>query len=154
MITVVQKLVGNLVKKFRVMQDHYIYVARGGTIAPGGSFTDQIQIQNDSSFVLVKLAYFADILGAAQTDATRVVPLIEVSITDTGTGRALQNFSVPISSLAGHEGLPLVLPKSREFKGASTIGVTFTNVSTGVTYNNIRLSMIGYKEFNLGEVAE
>lgn len=154
MITVVQKLVNNVIKKFRVNQDHYIYVARGGTLAAGASFTDQIQIQNDSSFVLVKLAYFADILGAAQTNDTRVIPLIEISITDTGTGRALQNYSVPISSLAGHEGLPLVLPKSREFKGASTIGVTFTNVSAAITYNNVRLSLIGYKEFSLGEVVE
>lgn len=141
-----QRVINGQVRKF--ILDHFIYSNVALTsLAPGTSASVTIPIEADSMFTVVKSSYVADILGAAQTDSTRVIPLISVAITDSGSGRQLQNTPVPISSLAGHEGLPMVWPVPREFLASSTITMTFTNNSTGVTYNNVVLSLIGFKSF-------
>lgn len=134
----------------KVHKDHFIYSAVAASIASGASSTSIIQIQADSDFVAVKLSYFADIAGATQTDSTRVVPLISVAIQDTGSGRNLQNVSIPVDAMAGRGELPLVLPIPRRFKGSANINVTFTNYSAATTYVNVSLNFIGYKEFYLG----
>lgn len=127
--------------------DHYIYSASVSALAAAASLTDQVNIEADANFVIVKAAYFADLAGAVQTEDSRVIPLVRVQINDTGSGRNLQNQAVPIASLAGHEGLPLVWPVPRTFKAKSTINVTFTNFSSATTYTNVELAFIGYKKF-------
>jgi hypothetical protein len=131
----------------RFVLDHFIYNAPVASLAPGASVSIPVQIQADSMFTVVKCAYFAALAGAGQTDSTRVIPIISVSITDTGSGQSLQNTPVPINSLAGHDGLPMVWPQSREFNANSTIQVTFTNNSAAETYTNVNLAFIGFKAF-------
>lgn len=132
-----------------VIKDHFIYAATATALTSGSSATSIIQIQADSDFVVVKMAYFATLAGAAQTESTKVIPLIDISIQDTGSGRNLQSVPIPIDSLAGRGELPFVLPIPRRFKGSSNINVTFTNSSSGTDYDNVSLSFIGYKEFKL-----
>jgi hypothetical protein len=127
--------------------DHFIYNVPLASLAPGASETISIPVQADSLFTLVKVSFFAALAGAAQTDDSRVIPLINVSITDSGSGQNLQNAPTPMNCLAGSEGLPMVWPIPREFAASSTIQVTFTNFSATSTYTTVTLALIGFKSF-------
>ncbi len=134
-----------------IIKDHFIYTARTSTaLAAGASQTVNINLEADANFTAVKMAYFADIAGAAQTEDTKVVPLVRVEIQDSGSGRNLQQIAVPIDSLAGRGNLPFVLPIPRVFSANSTIKVTFTNYSAATSYANVELSFIGFKSFKMG----
>lgn len=132
----------------RYEQDFYIYSTPIITsLAAAASQTVIIPIEADSSFTIIKASYFADIAGAAQTDSTRVIPLVSVQIQDSGSGRNLQNVAIPINCYGGSDGLPFVWPIPREFKPSSSISVTFTNFSAATTYANLRLTFSGIKKF-------
>jgi hypothetical protein len=128
-------------------EDYYIYTASVPTIGATVSATDVISIEADANFILQKLVVFADIAGAVQTTDSRVLPLVNVTIQDSGSGRNLQDQATPIGNLAGTGSLPFILPKPREFKSKANINVTFTNFSAATTYLNLTLSFIGYKIF-------
>lgn len=132
-----------------VVQDFFTNIASVDSLAAGASQSVNVNIDADSEFVLLKMAYFADIAGAAQTEGTQVVPLVTVELVDSGSGRYLQSAPVPIDSTAGRGELPFVLPVPRSFSPNSTIRVTFTNYSNATTYTNLKLAMIGYKEFKV-----
>lgn len=129
--------------------DHFVYRASVTNLAAGTSATSQIAIDADSDFIWTKTAYAGDIDGSPQTDSTRVIPLTRVAITDSGSGRNLQNQAVPIQSLAGHEGLPLNIVVPRVFTANSNVSVTFSNYSADDNYNNVELLFIGYKKLYL-----
>lgn len=130
----------------RNLTSFYTYEAQVLAIAAGGNGNDQINIESDSDFVWIKAAYMADIGGAAQTEATRVIPNVDVQIIDTGSGRQLLNGNIPIPSLFGHEGLPAVLPIPQVMKANSIVRIDFTSREAAIT-PNIRLAFIGYKDF-------
>ena len=125
-------------------RDIYTYSAEVAAIAVGGNANDTIAIEADSDFILQKLTYHADIAGAAQTAATRVVPNVSVLIKDTGSGRQLMDTSIPIPSLFGTGELPFILPNPRLFMRNSTIQVAFTSFEAAIT-PDVFLSFIGYK---------
>lgn len=131
----------------RIEMDFYSYSFYLASLANGVSGTDTINIQANSAFVVVKSTVFADIAGAAQTEATRVIPLLTVSITDSGSGRNLQNAAVPIASIAGDGKLPFVWPRQRLFEPSSAVSAVFTNYSNATTYANIYLTLIGFQVF-------
>lgn len=127
--------------------DYFIYNADIASLAAGASQSFNINIEADSSFILDKMAFSADIAGAAQTDSSRVIPLVTVQIRDSGSGRLLQSTPVNIASLAGNGELPFVLSQPRVFSASATISITFTNQSAATTYTNLQLSLIGRKVF-------
>lgn len=130
-----------------IIKDHFVYSAKVDTLAAGAIKTSIIQIEADSSFIAVKCSYFADIAGATQTEDSRVVPLVRIQIQDSGSGRNLQNISVPIDTIAGRGELPFVLPIPREFKASANIKVTFENYSAATSYSNVEFVLTGYKTF-------
>lgn len=132
----------------RYIPDYFIYRTPPTSLAASASATAQISINAEGDFVLTKMSYAADVAGAAQTDSSRVIPLVNVSLTDSGSGRNLQNFPVPISTMAGSEGLPFNLPVPRVFKANSNLSITFTNSSAATTYN-VTLCLIGYNKLYL-----
>lgn len=131
-----------------IKKDFYIYEEDFSSVAAGATSTGNINIQADSDFVLQKLAYFADIAAAAQTDSTRVIPLMTVQIKDTGSGRDLLETAAPVSNVFGSGRLPFILPTPKLFLARSTIAITVTNFDADSTYN-LRLSFIGYKVFRM-----
>lgn len=134
-----------------IKKDFYTYpVSLSSALTAGSQATQSISIEADASFVWVKSCFFASLASAAQTDSSRVIPLINVQITDSGSGRNLQSAPVPISCMAGQGELPFILPVPREFKARSTINVTFNNFSTATDYSDVSLLMIGYKIFQMG----
>ncbi len=138
----IRNIIGNNRPRF---EDQYTYVTRVETLAAGTTDTFNLQIEADAYFVVTKVSYFADIAGAAQTEDSRVIPLVRCLITDTGSGRNLMSQAVDISSIAGHEGLPFITPTARWIKPNSAINVQFSNYSAATTYANVRLYLAGKK---------
>jgi len=128
----------------RTRRDFYIYDSEALLIAPSGSANDVINIEADSDFILQKFAYEADIADAAFTFTTRPIPLINIQLIDSGSGRQLMQNAIPISSFMGDGQLPFILPNPRKFLRNSTIQIAYTNNDAAITYN-IRLAFIGYK---------
>ncbi|PCI44002.1 MAG: hypothetical protein COB41_05555 [Proteobacteria bacterium] len=131
-----------------VTKDYYIYNAVVSTLAAGATQTEVINIEADANFIVQKMAYYATLGTATPTNDDKIVPLIGISILDSGSGRNLQDQAVPLSSLAGTGALPFVLPIPRLFKARSSINIKFNNFSTLDEYTNITLSLIGHKIFS------
>jgi len=127
-------------------RDFYVYESQALALAPAGNANDEINIEADSDFIMQKLAWQADIAGAAYTDSTRPWPNISVQLIDSGSGRQLMQNPIPVTSFMGTGELPFILPNPRLFLRNSTIQVAYTSFEAGggVTYN-IRLAFIGYK---------
>lgn len=127
-------------------RDFFVYELDFLAVASGASSSNNFTIQADSDFLWTSAAYFADIAAAGQDDSGRIIPLMSLLITDTGSGRQLMNTAVPISSLFGTGQLPFVLPRQRAFRSNTTVTVTVNNFDAANTYN-LRLSLIGEKAF-------
>lgn len=132
----------------RVVKDFFAYQINFSALAAGGQDTGNINIQADSAFQLQKLAFFADIAAATQTNNTRVIPLVTIQMTDTGSGRNLFSSAVPVPSIFGTGDLPFILPSPKEFSPKATISIVVSNFSAATAYN-LRLSLIGQKVFRL-----
>lgn len=135
-----------------VFRDFFTYTARTSALAFGTSQAINVTIDSDASFTLVKMCFFANVDGEdSQTDSSAIIPLVRVSIQDTGSGRNLQNAPVPIFSYAGRGQLPFILPVPKIFAANTTIRFTFDNYSTDATYGNVELALQGYKSYKMGQ---
>ena len=130
-----------------VETDFYTYSFVVASLAAAASATSTISVQANAAFVIVKLAVMADLAGALQTDSSRVIPLVNVSINDSGSGRNLQNTPVPLGNIAGSAQLPFVMPQQRILMPSSSVQALFTNYSAASTYLNLTLTLIGYQVF-------
>ncbi len=128
------------------LRDFFVYDIDFSSLAAAGQATGSIQIQADSDFELQKLTHFTDIAGAAQTEDSRVLPLVTMQVTDSGTGRQMFNTAVPIPALMGDGRIPFILPVSKMFSKNSSVSITLSNYSSATTYN-LRLQLIGAKIF-------
>lgn len=129
--------------------DWYVYNFQFNALAPAAQASVSTQIEADSNFILTKITGFADVAAAAQTDATRVIPLVTLQVFDTGSGRNLLNGETAWGNIVGTGELPYILPIKRKWKANSNIRVSVTNFDAALTYN-LRLSFSGIKDF--GEV--
>lgn len=134
-----------------VARDFYVYEEdfAEADLTSGSTVNGSIQISADSDFVWLKGAMFADLAGAAQTESSRVIPLVTVQLIDTGSGRNLLETAAPVSSIFGTGELPFVMPIPRLFFARSTIQVQVSNFSAATDYG-LRLSFIGYKAYPQG----
>jgi hypothetical protein len=133
----------------RQLRDFFVYDIDFAALAPGASANGQIQIQADADFELQKLTQFSDLAGALETEATRVLPLVTIQITDTGTGRQMFNAPVPIPALFGDGRIPFILPTTKLFSRNASVAFVLANYADADTYN-IRLQLIGAKIFTYG----
>lgn len=131
----------------KALRDFFIYGTASVAVAAAGTGNDTIQVQADAAFELQKLAFFADIAGAVQTDSSRVLPLVTVQITDQGSGRQLFSTPQAIPAMMGDGQFPFILPVTKIFSANSAITLNFANFSAATAYN-IRVALIGSKIFN------
>lgn len=135
-----------------VAEDFYTYSVLFLALAPLNSAIGSIQIEADSDFEIIKLTQFAMVTDdQPQEEATRVLPLATVLLTDTGSGRNLMNQAVAIPSLFGSAELPMILPKPKRLFARATFAVTVNNLSSNTEYSYLQLSFIGKKIFNTGQ---
>ena len=118
------------------------FVPDNTTLTGGGSTQSTFNIDGDSDFFWLKFA------ASAQDDSSVLVPvpLVDIIVTDTTSGRDLMNGQVPLGSISGTGQLPFILPVERFMAAKSTIKVQYFNVGT-VTLNRLRLAFIGIKAF-------
>lgn len=115
------------------------------SVAPNA--TGIIQIDADADFYCVALSYQADIAAAIITESTNVIPLVNLLITDSGSGKNLSNIPIPLPTYAGDGKRPYRLIRPRVFGATATIQLGYTAyVAAGTTYS-ITLVMHGYKKY-------
>jgi hypothetical protein len=129
-----------------IQKKFFTYNINFASLAATASSTGSFTVQADADFHVYKLAYFADIAAAIQTDSSRVIPLCTVLITDTGSASQLMDSAVPLSSLFGEGDKPFILPYAYPIKASSNVQATLTNFSAATTYA-LRLSFIGVKVY-------
>jgi len=129
-----------------IARDFFVYQENFLALASGATATGSINIQADSDFLLEELTFFADIAGAAQTSSSRVIPLVTVQISDTGSGRNLLESQVPIPSIFGTGERPFILPNPKLLAANSNLSLSVTNYDAAAEYN-LRCSLIGTKIF-------
>jgi len=132
-----------------IYKDFFVYQENFDNLTNGTSQQGNINIQANSDFVLQKLTMFADISGGSQTYSSRVIPLVNVQITDTGSGNQLFESSIPAFNLFGTGELPFILPTPKLFSARSTIAIAVSNFSSSTDYN-IKFSLIGHKLYRAG----
>lgn len=127
--------------------DWYVYNLTFTALTIGTPQTANVAIEADANFILVKLTGFAEIAAALQTHDTRIVPLVTVTIFDTGSGRQLLNGATAWPNIVGTGELPYFLPIRRMWKANSNIRVVLDNVAVAGTVYNLRMSLSGIKDF-------
>ena len=132
-----------------IAEDYFVYNIRFQTLNSGDTQTGFIQIEADSDFLIQKLAYFSALDGSQQTFNTTDVPLVTVTIVDTGSGRQLMNNPVPVSDIFGNGFLPYILPTPKLFTKNSRINVNVFNFGAE-DYANLWLNFQGKKIFTAG----
>jgi hypothetical protein len=119
----------------------------GAALAAGGSATQTLQFEVDSVFVWTKTSYHVDLAAAALTSSAYIIPLITVQIQDTATQRTMFFSPIPIATMAGHEGLPFMLPAPQIVTPAASLKFSFVNFSAATSYTNLQLLLHGYKYY-------
>ncbi len=104
-------------------------------IASGGTADKSFQIESDAHFILQKMTCFADVAAAAQTDSSRVLPLVTLLITDSGSSRQMMDAPLPIPALMGTGELPYILPTPHKFSANSTVSIALANYDAALAYN-------------------
>lgn len=130
------------------IRDFYSYSAVFTALAAGAAATYQIPIQADSDFVVQKQNYFAEVAHAGQTANSRVIPLISVLITDTGSGRQIMDKALPLTTFFGTGENPFILPQPKVFKANTILQITASNFDAAQAYN-LTLVFIGIKLFQI-----
>ena len=128
-------------------KDFFTYVTGpAAALASSGSTSSTFNIDGDSDFFWTKFTVFALSTDFDGTYLTQTLPSVDITITDTTSGRQLMNSQVPVSSIAGTGQIPFILPIERYMESKSTIKIDYFN-SGSVEMTLLRLSFIGIKAF-------
>jgi hypothetical protein len=130
----------------KFLMDYFVYATNDVDIAAGATSTQTLQIDSECDFIVTKMSYFCDVAGAALTDSTRQLPLVNCLITDSGSGRNLFNRALPLPLICGVEGLPYNLTNGRLFRGNSIITFALNNFSAATNYANLVVALHGFKK--------
>ena len=127
-----------------------------GSVGPGASSTQTIQIQADSNFLWEATTFFATLQGQAEPVPLSIQWPFTLQLTDTGSGRQFfassqPNGAVPISNMAGTGSFPFILPQSYVWKAVSSIQGILVSLSLN-TWNNCHLTLLGKKMYGSAPV--
>lgn len=147
--------VQTLKQMLAVQEEPFIYsaeflTANATQLAPGATGTFNINIQADADFRILAACYEADVnQGDPQVSSTVNIALVNVLLTDTGSGRNFMDRPVPVPSIFGNGQLPFPWPMPKEMRARSTLQVQCTNFDNTNTFD-LRLAFIGVKLYPLG----
>jgi len=122
-------------------------------LAASATSTLTFLVQSDSAFAICKTTFtIADVNNDAVANlqpygsgaASSIVAVI-VSLTDSGSGRALQDNPVPIDSYFGTAQFPRLWPVPKVLDPNSVFSTTLQNLDA--TAYHVRLAFHGYKIF-------
>ena len=123
--------------------DFFVYSQQLVPLGASAMATAEIQIQNDSDFIIVAgtLASRDTGTGAIQTDT----PFL-VQITNGGSGRNLFDRAQDAANIFGTAQRPAWWSVPKFLQGGSTLQVSFQNIIA--TARNVRFAFWGLKIFN------
>ncbi len=128
-------------------RDYFVYGVDFLNIAAGATQTQTFVVQNDSDFLIVDLA------GVEVDPVAEETPLppsaLTIQITDSGSGRNLQNRALGYPTVVGTGQLPAYMPYPKFIDRASEVSVTVVNNHGAGQAYRIRLSFIGFKIFDM-----
>jgi len=125
----------------KIVLDVFHLGVEWNTLDADATATQNVVIDADSDFVAIKM-----MLCSYSTAGTIVAnPDYVLSISDSGSGRMLQNVAIHINTICGTAQLPYILPEPKVFKASSTITFTLTNRTA--TAARVNLTLGGFKVF-------
>jgi hypothetical protein len=142
-------LLKQLLASMSVQEEPFIYRAQFLALAPAATQTFNVNIQADADFKILGGAYHANVANAAQTISTYTYPLVDIQLTDTGSGRFFQDNPVSLPAYFGNGQLPFLWPIPKIMRARSTLQVQATNYDAASTYNIRGLYFIGVKMYPL-----
>jgi hypothetical protein len=129
-----------------VSRDIFAYRIPFTSIASLATQNYSLQFDVDADFLWQKATMQADIAAAGQTASSLVVPLCNLLMTDSGSGRNFMSGAVPLSTIFGTGSLPFILPNPKQFRAGSTLAFALSNYDAANTYN-VYLTLWGVKIF-------
>jgi len=102
-----------------------------------------IKFDTSSDFEVQYMLCSADIAAAAQTDSSRVIPLVTLMISQSG-GNNWYESPIPLSLIMGDGRLPFVLPEPIIVPANSQLTFQFARYAAAVDYN-LRMVLYGRK---------
>jgi hypothetical protein len=130
-------------------KEPFVYNAIFAAIGAGATQTVQVQIQNDSFFVVVSQQ--AEIWDSATGNTTNTQPTLApmtVRISDSSSGKFLMDQPTPIGNIFGTATQPHVaLYRAKLFLPGGQISVELTNGMAAS--QRVRLSFEGFKVFRV-----
>lgn len=142
------RIVDQMTADMRVIEEPFVYRAVFSGLTAGATATFQINIQADSDFKILAGTYHANVANAAQTASSFTYPLVDVLLTDQGSGRQFMDNPVSLPALFGNGQLPFLWPVPKLMAARSTLQVQAQNYDAAATYN-LRLYFVGVKLFPL-----
>ncbi len=130
----------------RDLRAFYSYSLTFDAVAPAATATDSFNIEANSDFIWTKATYFADVANAAQTNASRILPLMTLELIDTGSAYQVFSEPQPISNVFGTGRVPFLINPAYRFARNATMRGVVVNFDAALTYN-LRLSFIGYRNY-------
>lgn len=123
-------------------KDFFVYSVLFNPLPISTTEADDIQIQADSDFLIMA--------GVRYVTSTAAPPVPQagvalVQLTDSGSGRQLQNTPVHIENLFGTAQMPAVWPFPKLLQRSSTLTVTIQNLEA--TARIYYISFLGFKCF-------
>jgi len=130
------------------VRSNFVYVINFPLVAPGDTPAGTINIDSAADFLWIKSAYMADDAGAAQADATRIVPNVDVQIQLGGADKNMFQGNVPIPSVFGTGQIPFVWPFAQRAVKSSVLTFNLVSREAAIALN-IRLALIGWKDYGV-----
>ncbi|HJW55873.1 MAG TPA: hypothetical protein VJ577_11415 [Burkholderiaceae bacterium] len=142
------QMIEGLMRSKNVIKKPFTYSTNfaAANLTAGATVTNQLAIQSDAPFLVQAQAYTADVAAAGQTASSSTYPLVNVLMTNTGSGMQLMNQAVPVTQIFGNGQFPFVLPEPLLLDARTNLQIAATNRDAAQAYN-LFLSFIGVKLF-------
>ena len=129
----------------RPVNDFFVYPVNFLLLGAAEVRPVQLIFDAASDFMWYYGCYAADANGAAQTVNTRTYPLVDILITPSDTSAQFMQAPVPVTAMFGNGENPFVMPAPRKIPARSS--VTFTATNRDAANTNLRLQLIGVKQW-------
>lgn len=131
-------------------KDWFSYPVLFTTVTQNVPQTTQIPIDAGSDFYLTAITSLATDAAAttAPTEATNILPLVTILITDSGSNRQLMQNPVPIPLITGDGEWPHRLIHPRLWLRNSNIQLQILSYDPNVTYDTLYLNFEGFRIYN------
>ena len=139
----IKDILVSAVKAQRAYLEYFVYVAEWNTLAASSSEIVNVQLQNDSDFLVEEITISS--YSAVGTQVTN--PDYLITLFGTASGRQYQSAAGHVWGLCGTAQFPKKLPTPLLLDGGTTLAVTLQNLTA--TAARVHVHFIGSKVFYL-----